>query len=90
MEVVYIHFDKLYFVNDKQFTLSFKDEEEVKKILFSKKKKYSITNMECFIEHDISVNKNVQELSEIGRKLQKNHRMNCPLVPGLILKWQER
>ena len=39
MEVVYIHFDKLYFDDAKRFTLSFKDEEEVRKIFFSKKKK---------------------------------------------------
>ena len=39
MEVVYVHFGKLYFDYEKRFMLSFKDEEEVRKIFFSKKKK---------------------------------------------------
>ena len=85
MEVVYIHFSKLYFNDDKKFTLSFKDEEEVKKIFFSKKKKYYITNMTCFIEHDISINKKVRELSEIGRKLLKKPSYELPRAPWVDL-----
>ena len=78
MEVEYIHFDKLCFDDEKKFMLSFKDEEEVRKIFFRKKKKYCITNMICYIEHDISVNKQVQKLSDISRKLVKNPSYDLP------------
>ena len=34
--------------------------------------------MTCFMEHDISINKKVQELSEIGRKLLKKLSYELP------------
>ena len=73
MEPVYIHFNKLLFDEEKKFTLRFSDEEEIKKISFTKNKDYFITNMTCFIVHTVSENKKVIELSNICRELLKQN-----------------
>ena len=50
MEPVFVYSNKLKFDKNKRLTISFRDDDKIKSVLFKKKKDYFIISMDCYIE----------------------------------------